>query len=108
MDRQEITKPHRAAYEKNRKKILATQSICGICGGIVDKKLKPPHPLAPVLDHIMPVAKGGHPSDINNMQLAHASCNRQKSDKLFIDEKKVIPNNRNLPLSMNWKGYRSE
>ena len=56
--------------------------------------------MSPVIDHIIPVAKGGHPSDISNLQLAHWCCNRQKSDKLYknVEEKKVL-GNRNLPQS---------
>lgn len=101
---------HRAAFEKNKKKIYATQEVCGICGRVVEKengkwKYKFPHPLSPCIDHIIPIDKGGHPSDINNLQLAHLSCNREKSDKLFkknepsIEE--VIDNN-NLPLTFDW------
>ena len=29
--------PHRRTYEKNRKRILASQDVCGICGQPVDK-----------------------------------------------------------------------
>lgn len=103
--------PHRVAYDKNRKIILKTRSTCGICGKQVDIKLKPPHPLAPTIDHIIPVNKGGHPSAIENLQLAHATCNRQKSDKLFNNkEQQVDPKvigNRNLPQSIKWASYRS-
>ncbi len=67
--------------------------------------------MSAVVDHIIPLAKGGHPSDINNLQLAHWTCNRQKSDKLFKiednmkkEQKKVI-GNRNLPLSRDWISY---
>ena len=74
---------HRGAFEKNKKKIYATQTVCGICGKPVDFSLKYPHPLSPCIDHIIPIAKGGHPSDLDNMQLAHWTCNRQKSDKLI-------------------------
>lgn len=105
------TGTHRTVYESNRKKILKTQSICGICGLPVDKTLKSPHPLSPAIDHIIPVAKGGHPSDIDNLQLAHWTCNRQKSDKLYrnIEQKDgVIISNRNLPQSIDWRSYRSE
>lgn len=108
--RPDRTGTHRTVYESNRKKILKTQNICGICGKEVDKKLKPPHPLAPAIDHIVPVAKGGHPSDITNLQLAHSTCNRQKSDKLFknIEKKEdVILGNRNLPHSLDWLEYSS-
>lgn len=103
---------HRVAYEKNKKRILKTQTVCGICGKPVNKKLKTPDPMSPVIDHMIPVSKGGHPSAIENLQLAHRTCNRQKSDKMFNNqqnnqqEKKVI-GNRNLPQSINWGLYSS-
>ena len=79
---------HRLAFERNKKKIYATQTICGICGQPVDMKLKAPHPLSKCIDHIIPIAKGGHPSDISNLQLAHRICNMQKKDKM---PKKITP-----------------
>ena len=103
---------HRVAYEKNKKRILKTQTVCGICGKPVNKKLKSPDPMSPVIDHMIPVSKGGHPSAIENLQLAHWTCNRQKSDKMFNNqqnnqqEKKVI-GNRNIPQSINWSLYSS-
>lgn len=105
--------PHRVAFEKNKKVILKTRNVCGICGKPVDKSLKYPHPLSPVIDHIIPVAKGGHPSDIDNLQLAHWQCNRQKSDKLYNDEPSKgkgtnVIGNRNLPQSINWLNYVSK
>lgn len=102
--------PHRVAFEKNKKIILKTRNTCGICGHPVDKSLKYGHPMSPVIDHIIPVAKNGHPSDIDNLQLAHWSCNRQKSDKLFNErkeEKTGVIGNRNLPQSIDWQAYRS-
>ena len=102
------TGTHRAAYERNRKRILKTQNTCGICGYPVDVTLKPPNPMAPAIDHIIPVSKGGHPSSLENLQLSHAACNRQKSDKLFKnqEEPKVL-GNRNLPQSKSWVEYRA-
>lgn len=104
---------HRVAFEKNRRRILATQSVCGICGHPVDMNLKPPHPLAPTIDHIIPIAKGGHPSDIANLQLAHWICNREKSDKILMSAKRQkqvdeIISNRNLPLTLDWKQYKAD
>lgn len=101
---------HRRQYEINKQKILATQSICGICGKPVDMQLKYPHPLSACVDHIIPIAKGGHPSDIDNLQLAHWQCNRAKSDKIAgtkedfenKKEKAKVIGNRNLPLSADW------
>lgn len=97
----------RSAYLSAKKKIFASQDVCGICGKPVNKLLKFPHPLSKTVDHIIPVAKGGHPSDINNLQLAHWCCNRQKSDKLApqtaaADTVKVI-SNRVLPHTFDWK-----
>lgn len=102
---------HRTAYEKNRQIILMTQDICGICGQPVDKNYKPPHPLSPTVDHIIPIAKGGHPSDISNLQLAHRWCNRWKSDKMPTDEYKLgrniaEVNNKDLPLHYDWAAYK--
>lgn len=105
--RKERDVSHRGAYEKNKRTILRTQNTCGICGKPVDFSLKSPHPMSACIDHIIPVAKNGHPSDISNLQLAHWACNRQKSDKLFKEttEKKVL-GNRNLPQTIDWTTYR--
>jgi len=105
--------PHSRQYEINKRKIMATQSICGICGKPVDMQLKYPDPLSPCIDHIIPIAKGGHPSDISNLQLAHWTCNRSKSDRLVgtaedfarKKEKAKVIGNRNLPLSADWANY---
>lgn len=99
--------PHRVAFEKNKKILMKTQNTCGICGKPIDKVLKAPHPLSPVVDHIVPINKGGHPSSIDNLQLAHWTCNRQKSDKLYSvkDEMPKVVGNRNLPQSTDWASY---
>ena len=113
--RADKTGAHRASYEKNRRKIMATENTCGICGQPVDFTLKYPHPMSATIDHIIPVngknGLRGHPSSLENLQLSHFSCNRQKSDKLFrnIEKKEpVVLGNRNLPQSMDWAAYRSE
>lgn len=103
---------HRMQFERNKKKIYATQRICGICGKEIDFSVRFPSPLSPCIDHIIPVSKGGHPSDIGNLQLAHFACNRQKSDKLVTrakakDEDETI-SNRILPQSRDWRTYRAE
>lgn len=103
---------HRVMFDRNKDKIYKTQTVCGICGREVNFKLKFPDPLSPCIDHIVPIAKGGHPSDIDNLQLAHLCCNRQKSDKLFAgkktEEKTNGPlSNRILPQSMDWAAYRA-
>ena len=101
---------HRKQFENNKKRIFATQSVCGICGKPVDFSYKYPHPLSACIDHIIPVAKGGHPSDLDNLQLAHMTCNRQKSDKLFVNSAKQEPkitSNRVLPQTIDWLSYQA-
>ncbi|WP_373738289.1 HNH endonuclease [Jeotgalibaca porci] len=100
---------HRATYEKNKKVIYKTQNTCGICGHLVDFTLKSPHPMSASIDHIVPVSKNGHPSDMSNLQLAHRACNRQKSDKIFkdVDQKPQVLGNRNLPQTIDWTAYKS-
>lgn len=104
--------PLRSQYEANRKIILATQSVCGICGRPVDKSLKSPHPLSPTVDHIIPVNKHGDPIALENLQLAHRSCNRAKSDKVGVGvggkelSKKTAPYvSTRYVMSQNWMEY---
>ena len=110
--RSDRTPGNRGAYEAARQKILKTQTVCGICGKPVDFSLKYPHPLSPTVDHIIPVSKGGHPSDINNLQLAHRCCNRQKSDRVgdvaqFLPDENKLISNRELPQHEDWKNYKN-
>lgn len=105
-------KGNRGAFEAARLKILKTQTICGICGKPVDFSYKNPHPLAPTVDHIIPVSKGGHPTDLSNLQLAHRCCNRAKSDSLIeprkaTDESDKLIDNGVLEQHCDWVNYRS-
>lgn len=55
--------------------------MCGICGDPVDREAKVPDPAAPVLDHIVPLARGGT-HEPANVRCAHFYCNNVKSDRL--------------------------
>lgn len=109
---------HRTAFEKNRKIILATQKTCGICGLEIDPQYKSPHPLSATVDHIIPVAKGGHPSDLSNLQAAHRYCNQAKKDKLLTERMRTGEENdkrmrnekeksNDFPQHFDWSNYRA-
>lgn len=105
--------PFRQEYQKNKKKILMSQSTCALCGQPVDKHLKYPDPMCATIDHIIPLDRGGHPSDLDNLQLAHLRCNRDKSNKLEAKRQTQgaqaeSDGNRNLKWSLNWREYRSK
>lgn len=51
---------------------------CRLCGKAVASDEVVPHPLAPTLDHIVPLALGGEHRYFN-VQTAHFICNSRKS-----------------------------
>ena len=91
-DRPDRSGPHRVAFEKNKNIILKTRNTCGICGLPVDKSLRYPHPLSPVIDHIIPINRNGHPSDIQNLQLATGNATDRSliSYMLTIDQRMLL------------------
>lgn len=53
---------------------------CQLCNTETDRDQVAPHPKAPVIDHIVPLAKGGT-HEPANVQCAHFMCNSIKSDR---------------------------
>jgi len=96
---------HRPQYERNKKIIFATQNVCAICGKPVDFSIPYPDPMCATVDHIIPIAMGGHPSDLDNLQLAHFKCNRLKGQDLNAKKNgpPIRSSNRALVLSADWK-----
>ena len=68
-----------------RKRVLATYDTCAICGREVDKTLPYLDPLAPEVDEIIPVSRGGSPYDWDNLQLVHRVCNQRKGNRMAGD-----------------------
>lgn len=85
----------RANYQKRRalKRLLPAENViarevferdgwmCGICLAPVDESLVWPDPFSPSLDHVVPLARGGHHT-YQNTQLAHLRCNVSKGDRV--------------------------
>lgn len=53
---------------------------CQLCGGSVSMETKVPDALAPTIDHIIPVSRGGDDTKAN-VQLAHFRCNSVKGPR---------------------------
>ena len=70
-----------AARRSARRRVLATYDRCAICDQPVDKTRRFPDPWSPEVDEIIPVSKGGSPTDLRNLCLTHRRCNQLKSDK---------------------------
>jgi len=67
--------------DRDRARIRATTANCGICGDRIDYSLPHTDPMSFVVDHIIPLAKGG-PDTLTNKQAAHRSCNSTKRARL--------------------------
>lgn len=70
-----------ATRDQHRAAIRRTKPPCGICEQAIDYSLPHLNPMAYVVDHIIPLNKGGL-DVLENKQAAHRGCNRTKSDKL--------------------------
>lgn len=81
-----------------RRWLLATQDVCALCGKPIDKTLKTPHPMSAEVDEIIPVSKGGSPTDRDNVQLVHRICNQRKGNKIKHKKALHMP----LPHSREW------
>lgn len=67
--------------DRDRKAIARTKPPCGICGEPIDYTLPYLDPGSYVVDHVIPINRGGTDT-LDNKQAAHRSCNRTKSDQL--------------------------
>lgn len=70
--------------DQHRRHIARGKPPCGICLEPIDYALPYTDPLSFVVDHVIPVAKGGL-DELDNKQAAHRICNRLKSDKSETD-----------------------
>lgn len=69
----------RVAPVRRAEIIERDRGLCQLCGDPVALEQRVPHPLAPTLDHVVPLARGGT-HEPANVQLAHFICNSRKAD----------------------------
>lgn len=83
-DRHGIPDPRRVnrqARELARARVLATDLPCPICGRPIDRRIRWPDPWCAEIDEIIPVSRGGSPTDLRNLERVHRRCNQLKSSK---------------------------
>lgn len=68
--------------DRFRARIKATKAGCHICGQPISYDLPWLDPGAFVVDHVIPLAKGGTDT-IDNVKAAHRSCNSKKRARLI-------------------------
>lgn len=92
-EQRHVSKQRRRAIQKAayvapvyRKRVFEADGYrCHICNKMTRKGASVPHPLAPTIDHLVPLAKGGTHEPIN-CRTAHFLCNSLKGDRLAGDQ----------------------
>ena len=77
-----MTQRNTTQRDKDRTRIRTTKAACGICGTPIDYTLHWPHPMCFVVDHKIPLKKGGL-DVLDNKQAAHNACNSKKRARLI-------------------------
>lgn len=70
-----------ATRDRHRAIIRRGEPSCALCGAPIDYSLAWPDLWCYVVDHIVPLNRGGTDT-LDNKQPAHRTCNRAKSDRL--------------------------
>lgn len=99
---------NQASWASARRRAIASKDpVCVRCHNFIDVTLPQKladgslNPLAVEVDHITPIIRGGLPYEMENLQLLHMRCNRQKGSKMAEDYDGLAPENP-VPLSNNW------
>ena len=71
------TERNDALRKKHRAMIARSKPACHICGQPIDYTLRYPEPMCFVVDHVVPLKRGG-PDTLANKRAAHHACNSKK------------------------------
>lgn len=77
-----MTKRNTATRDRHRAQIARDKPNCWICGQPIDYTLAWPDQRCFVVDHVVPINRGGTDT-LGNKRAAHRDCNRAKSDRDF-------------------------
>jgi 5-methylcytosine-specific restriction endonuclease McrA len=74
----------------NRRRIYERDGyVCHICKRKTDPTKRVPHPMAPTIDHVIPLNAGvnaGGTHEPANAACAHFICNSRKGDRAMADQ----------------------
>ncbi len=80
-DRRRVRKREAFREDVYRAKVFAADGYrCHLCGLMTDRSKVVPHPKAPTIDHVIPLAEGGT-HEPSNCRTAHFLCNSIKGDR---------------------------
>lgn len=86
--------------EELRRHLLKDQdNLCYLCNKPFTKNNKP------TIDHIVPLAKGGG-WNLENLALAHRSCNVDKGDRMLLEDGTLEPRRKNRRKVKNKRIYK--
>lgn len=104
-----VIKLNQTEWANARKRaIKSLDPTCAICHHYIDVQLPMNDPdtgernaMAVEVDHIVPRSRGGSYYELDNLQLTHMKCNRQKGAKMESDYSANKVENA-VPWSNNW------
>ena len=67
--------------DRHRAQLRRGSPPCWLCGGAIDYSLPSTDPMGYVVDHVVPLARGGADT-LANKKPAHRTCNRAKGARL--------------------------
>jgi 5-methylcytosine-specific restriction endonuclease McrA len=65
-------------WRRIRAEVLASNSVCWLCGHPIDLTLPATHAMSATVDHVVSLAAGGDPRGAENLKPAHRRCNSRK------------------------------
>lgn len=66
-------------WQRLRRQVITESTHCHLCSQPLRPEITDPHhPMATVVDHVVSLIEGGHPTDRANLAAAHRRCNQYK------------------------------
>ena len=77
-----MTRRSSATRDRLRREVARAKPACHLCGEAIDYTLPYWHPRSFVIDHVVPLIRGGADA-LSNVKAAHRDCNSKKRARLI-------------------------